>query len=46
MRPHLLSTLRLGAAYYPEQSPEECWFADIRLMRQAGISVERLAEFA
>ncbi|MGB8252728.1 MAG: beta-galactosidase [Anaerolineaceae bacterium] len=35
-----------GAAYYPEQWPEESWIDDIRLMRKAGMNVLRLGEFA
>lgn len=38
--------LHLGAAYYPEHWPEERWAEDIRLMRQAGLTVVRMAEFA
>lgn len=39
-------SLRVGAAYYPEHWPEARWPEDIRLMREAGLSVARLAEFA
>jgi len=38
--------LHLGAAYYPEQWPEERWPEDIRLMREARLTVVRMAEFA
>jgi beta-galactosidase len=38
--------IHLGAAYYPEHWPEERWPEDIRLMREAGFTVVRLAEFA
>lgn len=38
--------LHLGAAYYPEHWPEERWTEDIRLMREAGFTVVRMAEFA
>ena len=38
--------LHLGAAFYPEHWPEERWPEDIRLMREAGLTVARLAEFA
>jgi beta-galactosidase len=38
--------LHLGAAYYPEHWPEKRWPEEIRLMRQAGLTVVRLAEFA
>jgi beta-galactosidase len=40
------SRLHLGAAYYPEHWSEEHWTEDIRLMREAGLTVARLAEFA
>jgi beta-galactosidase len=40
------SRLHLGAAYYPEHWPEERWPKDIRLMREAGMTVARMAEFA
>ncbi|GAB4568916.1 MAG: beta-galactosidase [Anaerolineae bacterium] len=36
----------LGVAYYPEHWPRERWETDARLMRDAGISRIRLAEFA
>ncbi|MEM4871632.1 MAG: beta-galactosidase [Thermofilaceae archaeon] len=36
----------LGVDYYPEHWPRERWDLDIRLMREAGINVVRLAEFA
>lgn len=38
--------MRLGVDYYPEQWPQEGWGTDARLMREAGISVVRIAEFA
>ncbi|MFL5761112.1 MAG: beta-galactosidase [Thermomicrobiales bacterium] len=38
--------LDLGAAYYPEHWPPERWPEDVRLMREAGLSVVRMAEFA
>jgi len=38
--------LHLGTAYYPEQWPEERWAEDIRLMKEAGFTVARMAEFA
>jgi len=38
--------LHLGAAWYPEHWPEERWADDIRLMREAGLTVARMAEFA
>lgn len=38
--------LWLGAAYYPEHWPEERWSEDIRLMKEAGLNVVRMGEFA
>ena len=38
--------LHLGAAYYPEHWPEERWAEEIRLMKEAHLSVARMAEFA
>ncbi|MDZ4768207.1 MAG: beta-galactosidase [Chloroflexota bacterium] len=35
-----------GACYYPEQVPESFWETDAKLMREAGFTVVRLAEFA
>src|SRR6185295_66420 len=46
MPPITSDRLHLGAAYYPEHWPEERWPEDIRLMREAGFTVARLAEFA
>src|SRR5512144_1107461 len=36
----------LGASFYPEHWPEERWPEDVRLMRLAGLTVVRMAEFA
>jgi len=36
----------LGVCYYPELWPEERWAKDAVLMREAGLNVARLAEFA
>jgi beta-galactosidase len=36
----------IGVCYYPEHWPEEKWTEDARLMREAGISVVRIGEFA
>jgi len=36
----------LGVDYYPEQWPEERWPVDAKLMKQAGLTVARLGEFA
>lgn len=38
--------MRVGVDYYPEHWDEERWSVDARLMREAGISVVRLAEFS
>ena len=38
--------LRLGAAWYPEQWPEEQWEHDLELMEQAHMNVVRVGEFA
>ncbi|MBI2073748.1 MAG: beta-galactosidase [Gemmatimonadetes bacterium] len=38
--------LYIGADYYPEHWPRERWETDIRLMREAGFNVVRLAEFS
>jgi beta-galactosidase len=38
--------LHLGAAWYPEQWPEQRWPEDVRLMADAGFSVVRMGEFA
>ena len=38
--------LRLGAAWYPEQWPEDRWDADLTLMQAAGMNVVRIGEFA
>jgi beta-galactosidase len=40
------SRLHLGASYYPEHWPQERWPEDIRLMKEAGMTVARLDEFA
>ncbi len=44
--PQLNQKLYFGAAYYPEQWPEERWSEDILLMQAAGINVVRMGEFA
>jgi beta-galactosidase len=38
--------IRLGSAYYPEQSPRERWALDAQLMADAGLSLVRMGEFA
>lgn len=41
-----ISKLQFGVAYYPEHWSEERWAEDIRLMKEAGVTVARMAEFA
>ncbi len=36
----------VGADYYPEHWPRERWETDVKLMKDAGFNVVRLAEFA
>ncbi|MBN1807928.1 MAG: beta-galactosidase [Planctomycetes bacterium] len=36
----------VGADYYPEHWPEERWETDARLMKEAGLNIVRVAEFA
>jgi beta-galactosidase len=38
--------LKIGVDYYPEHWPEERWDQDVRMMKDAGIRLARLAEFA
>ncbi len=38
--------MHFGVCYYPEQWPAERWAEDARLMRAAGLTIVRLAEFA
>jgi len=38
--------MQIGVAYYPEHWPEERWPVDARLMRETGIDVVRVGEFA
>lgn len=38
--------MRIGADYYPEQWEEKRWETDARMMKEAGIEVIRIAEFA
>ena len=38
--------MKLGVCYYPEQWPQERWPLDAKLMRQAGLSLVRIADFA
>ena len=41
-----MDKLHFGAAYYPEHWPQERWAEDIHLMKAAGVTVARMAEFA
>jgi beta-galactosidase len=36
----------VGADYYPEHWPEERWNTDLKLMKEAGFNVVRVAEFS
>ena len=38
--------MQLGVCYYPEHWPEERWPSDAHMMREAGITRVRIAEFA
>ena len=38
--------MKIGVAYYPEHWPEERWPVDAQLMRQTGMDVVRVGEFA
>ncbi|HSH02831.1 MAG TPA: beta-galactosidase [Anaerolineae bacterium] len=38
--------MRFGVCYYPEHWPPERWTTDARLMRESGITIVRIAEFA
>jgi len=38
--------MRLGVAWYPEQHPETGWAEDVRRMREGGLSLVRVGEFA
>lgn len=40
------SDMLIGADYYPEHWPESRWETDLKLMKEAGFNVVRLAEFA
>ena len=38
--------MRIGVAYYPEHWPEERWPVDARMLRETGMDVVRIGEFA
>ncbi len=43
---HLPGEPLIGAAWYPEQWPEQRWDADLTQMQKAGLNVVRVGEFA
>lgn len=43
---HSSDRLHIGSSYYPEHWPEASWAKDINLMKAAGFTVTRMAEFA
>lgn len=38
--------MKFGVCYYPEHWPESRWAVDARMMREAGLEIVRIAEFA
>jgi beta-galactosidase len=38
--------MKIGVAYYPEHWPEESWPDDARAMREAGVDLVRIGDFA
>ncbi|NUM43973.1 MAG: beta-galactosidase [Anaerolineales bacterium] len=38
--------MKFGVCYYPEHWPESRWETDARMMREVGLSIVRIAEFA
>ena len=38
--------MKLGVCYYPEHWPSDRWALDAQQMREAGISIVRISEFA
>ena len=45
-KPAMGREMYIGADYYPEHWPKERWETDIRLMKEAGFNIVRLAEFS
>ena len=45
-QPALGEQIFVGADYYPEHWPRQRWETDIKLMKQAGFNIVRLAEFS
>src|SRR5258708_13534166 len=43
---HKKNRLNIGSSYSPEHWTESHWANDIRLMKEAGLTVARMAEFA
>ena len=43
---HSTNRIHIGSSYYPEHWGESYWSNDIRLMKEAGFTVARMAEFA
>ena len=43
---HSTNRIHIGSSYYPEHWDESYWANDIRLMKEAGFTVARMAEFA
>ncbi len=42
----IFDRLTVGTCYYPEHWPEELWASDMRRMKESGIDIIRIAEFA
>jgi beta-galactosidase len=42
----VVSEFQLGVCYYPEHWPEALWASDFERMKDLGLSVVRMAEFA
>ena len=38
--------LRTGVDYYPEHWDKSLWKSDVELMKEAGVNIVRMAEFA
>ena len=39
-------SIQIGVDYYPEQWPEQMWEQDADRMKECGVKVVRMAEFA
>jgi beta-galactosidase len=46
MTPPRSGPVEFGVPYYPEQWPEDRWPVDVAMMKEAGISFVRMAEFS